>query len=445
VKGAGPHGSPLTPPEAQPAGQPPPHEPHGDIHSPFLARLRRAGANPAAFRHRSLFVWAALGIGALAVLVLLPYIDERAAPFTERLATLGALLFLFAAPALWMGLGKRSFLIAGTVVMALYGVTGWTGALLNQGDLFVAAGILGFAVFGLAGFNLVFVLEEVVYDAHRFLPQRLKTRAWVAVPTACVLLLALGLPWLEARGGPHLTALWVASLSCSALLAAWWMFTAFNRIAAAPTILRELHLFVVGILLASLLADSIPYLVGAEALIPGLLAYAALLGTWVYVSYTTLQRTHFLLRGRNAAPWVAILLAATYAIVAHAQAIPATNETALVQELFQNRMEYMIGGIALGILFYVGRSVWRGLRLLGRSSALSPRGRAVADQAARVADGMLVTERRVGAATLGFYRALDDVLPGSREGPGRPLGPKPAWELDEGTQTLVEVKDETEE
>lgn len=415
-----------------------------DIHHPFLARLRRAGANPAAFRHRSLLVWSVLGIAGLALLVVLPLLYTWAAPFTERLATLCALTFLFAAPGLWLGLGGRSFLISGTFVLILYGVTGWTGAVLSPGnDLLVAGVLLGLAVFGLAGFNLVFVLEEIVYDAHRFLPDMLRTRAWVATPTVAVVALAAGLPWWWGNGGPRLEALWIASLSCVALLGAWWLFTLFNRLVVGPAILRELHLFVVSILLAALLGDALPYLVGAEALVPGLLAYVALLGTWVYVSYTTLQRTHFLLRGRNAAPWVAILLAATYAIVAQAQVLAAkSNATAAVQQLFRQRMEYMIGGIALGILFYVGRSVWRGLRLIGRSSALSPRGRAVADQAARVAEGMLVTERRVGEATLGFYRAMDHVLPGARAIGPTPPPPRQGWELDEETQEIVKVEDE---
>ncbi|MFO1532273.1 MAG: hypothetical protein ABR562_01020 [Thermoplasmatota archaeon] len=420
-----------------------PAAPPGDIHAPFLARLRRAGSNPAAFRHRSIFLWALLGMAALAVLVILPFLDRRAAPFTERLATLGALVFLFSAPALWLGLGKRAFLISTTVVLGLYGITGWTGAVFHRGDLFVVAVLLGFAVFGLAGFNLVFVLEEIVYDAHRFLPKRLKTRAWVALPSLAALALATGIPWWRGHGGPQLEALWVASLSCTALMFAWWTFSLFNRLELAPAIVRELHLFVAGILLAAGLGDALPYLVSSEALVPGLVAYLALLGTWVYVSYTTLQRTHFLLRGRNAAPWVAILLAATYAIVAHAQSLSeVSGNTAAVQDLFAQRMQYMIVGMALGILFYVGRSVWRGLRLLGRSSALTPRGRAVADQAARVAEGMLVTERRVGEATLHLYRALDDALPGKHLAP---TPPRTAWELDEGSLALQRLRDEPDE
>lgn len=419
--------------------------PDGDVHTPFLARLRRAGANPAAFRNQGILLWAGLGLAVLALLVLLPYLDRRAAPFTERLATLGALVFLFSAPALWMGLRKRSFLISSTFVMALYGVTGWTGAFLRDGDdLFFVAVLLGFAVFGLAGFNLVFVLEEIVYDAHRLNLRRFKGKGWIALPSLAVLALAIGLPWLQARIGVHLPALWFAAIACTVLMAAWWFFAALNRVASAPAILRELHLFVVGILLASALADSVPYLVDAEALIPGLVAYLALLGTWVYVSYTTLQRTHFLLRGRNAAPWVAILLAATYAIVAHAQVLnEAAGETQAVQDLFAQRMQYMVAGVALGIAFYVGRSLWRGLRLLGRSGVLPPLGRVVAERVARMAEGMVVTERNVGKATIGFYRALDRVLPGQRV--IRPRPPPVGWELDEGSMAIQRLQDHPEE
>jgi hypothetical protein len=393
-------------------------------HTPFLARVRRFGHSPTAFRHRGIFPWAAAGIAFLSLLILLPYIEPRATPFTQRLATLSALVFLFAAPALWMGLGRRAFAIATPIVLGIYGVTGWTGAFFGGDDLLVVAVILGFAIFGLSGFNLVFVLEEMVYDAHRLLPKRFKTKAWLAVPTLALVALTFGLPRFGLEDS--LRATWVASIACFALMVGWWIFSAFNDLDIGPTILRELHLFVASLLLIAALADSIPVLVAAEALIPGLIAYLALIGTWVYVSYTTLQRTHFLLRGRNAAPWIAILLAATYAIVAQAQALSAAaNETQIVQELFQVRMEYMVAGVALGIGFYVGRSVWRGLRLISRSKDFER----LPAEAAAVAQGMLGPERGVGHATFGLYRALDGALPGSR------LKAR-GWELDEETQRV---------
>lgn len=444
----------LTTEAPAPAGPPDPP----DHHTPFLARLRRAGANPSPFRRRGLVALAMWGIAALALLAAVPYLYPRAAPFTERLAALGAMLFVIAAPGLWMGLGRRSFLVAGVLTLAIYGITGWTGAALHQGDLYVPAVFLGLAIFGLAGFNLVFVLEEVVYDAHRHLPARVKSKAWVAVPSLACAGLAAGIPylvkqpWWVATVGSPLTALWLASLLCTALMAAWWLFALANHVESGPAIVRELHLFVTGILLAALTADSIPPLVAAESLIPGLVAYAALLATWVYVSYTTLQRTHFLLRGRNAAPWVSILLAASYAIVAQAQALKAdSNETQAVQELFRLRMEFMVAGMGVGIAFYVGRSMWRGLRLLQRSGILTPRGKRVAGGAARVAEGLILTERKVGRATLGLYRALDEVLPGHvvTTPPTPPLPPAPpappkGWELDEGSHAVVRVADDEE-
>jgi len=426
---------PVTSPAGPEAGAP--AAPLGDIHAPFLARLRRAGSNPLGFRARDILPWAATGLAILAALLVAPFLDARAAPFTERLATLGALVFLVAAPGLFLGLGKRAFLVSLTLVMGLYGLTGWAGLAFKVDDLAVVGVLLAFGIFGLSGFNLVFVLEEVVYDAHRLLPDRIR-RAATLVPTVAVAALAAGLPILTEHGGLHLPALWTASLACTLLMASWWIFDLANRPAAAPLIVRELHLFVAGTLLACALADIVQYGVAAEGLIPPLIAYLALIGTWVYVSYTTLQRTHFLLRGRNAAPWAAILLGATYAIVAYGQADFLRSRTAAVQSLFQQRMGFLIAGVWLGIAFYLARSVWRGTRLLSRLPSLSPRSQAVAQGAANVAGKVLLTERRVGEATLGLLRALDSALPGgSHAGKG--------WELDADSLEMAPMeKDERE-
>src|SRR5207244_4422543 len=121
------------------------------------------------------------------IAIVLPFTAPRLAPLSQRAATLASLVFLVATPGLVMGMGRRAFLVATVLVLALYGLTAWGGIAFHLEDLFVVAVLMGFAVFSLAGFNLVFVLEEMVYDAHRLL--HLRSRAWLALPT----LLALAL------------------------------------------------------------------------------------------------------------------------------------------------------------------------------------------------------------------------------------------------------------
>lgn len=400
----------------------------GDLQDPILARLRQAahriGASATPFRNRQIAPWAILGLVGLAILTVLPFAWPRSAAITERLLILGALVFLLAAPGLWMGLSRRALYISGILVLGLYGFTAFTTAALQDSplqDLYIVSVIVAFLVFALAGFEMVFVLEEVVYDAHRLFLGRRHRHA--ILPLALVTALAIGIPLWMRHGGPELPATAIAAVATTVLLAGWWFVRSLNGLDPRHTVLRELHLFVAGILLAALLLDAIQYLQAASELIPSLVAYLVLLGTWVYVSYTTLQRAHLLVRGRNAAPWAAILLAASYAIVAHAQEQFFSSEYA-VEALVAQRLSYMIIGVWVGLAFYVARSVWRAFRLLGVSRSLTPRGRAMADQAARVAEGVLFTERIVGEATKDLYRALDRVLPGA------PMAaPKNGWEV----------------
>jgi hypothetical protein len=390
----------------------------GDAHAPFLARLRKSGLDPSAFRHRHVAPWVVVGIVVLGLAILMPFTAPGLAPLSQRVATLASLVFLLATPGLVMGMGRRAVWIALLLVGLLYGLTAWGGVALHLEDLFVVAVIMSFAIFALAGFNLVFVLEEMVYDTHRLL--HLRSRAWLAVPTALALALALAIPGWERRGGPHLPALWAASLAASGALVGWWAVRAVSPMPNDRAILRELHLFVVGTLAATGLADAIHYLQEATGLVPSLVAYLSLLGTWVYVSYTTLQRTHFLLRGRNVLPWVAILLSASFAIVAHAQGLYAAQGTPAVESLVGQRVTYMVVGVWVGIAFYAARAAWRLLDKFaaGRKGAV----KAVAREGAKVVGGVLATERLVETTTYQIYRGLDKVLPGTHRPPEPPKG-----------------------
>lgn len=409
---------------------------HERLHASMLALGRRV-SNATAFRDRRVAALAIAGLGLWAVFALAPLARPGIAPYTERLTTLGALVFLIAAPGYWLKLGHRSLLVSGLLVGGLYLSTFWipTGGRLQ--DLFVLARVLAFFIFGLAGFNLVFVLEETIYDAHRMLPHR--HRPFLVLPLLFAAAMAALLPWWAPRGGPVLPTFWIACLVTMGLLASWWIIRLVNDIDRRDLVIRELHLFVAGIMAAAVCADGVVYLTTAEAFISSLLAYVILLGTWLYVSYTTLQRTHLLIRGRNAAPWAAILLAGLYAIAAHGQGMYLATGTEAVQALTEERMAYMVFGIWIGVAFYAARAVWRTFRAVGQLRTITPRSRAAAERVARVAQGVLATERVVEEATRKVYLGIDRALPGAHPVPDQRL-PRAGWEL-EGEKRVRLVKD----
>lgn len=392
----------------------------GPVHEPFLRRLRKAGRDPMALRNRAR-TWLYAGVGALVVLAVLPIAAPQWSVLTERVATLLSLVFLMASVGLWMGMRGRAFAVAAVFVLSLYALTFWTRLAFPLQDFFVLAVLVSFAVFALAGFNLVFVLEEVVYDAH--VRVHVVGKGWAALPTAFTLLLVVGLPVWDDMGGPSLPALWTAAGLCALLLLSWW-FVAWARGAESTAVLRELHVFVLGALAATALADGVQALRawdGLPALVPSLLAYGALIGTWIYVSYTTLQRTHFLLRADNWRPWVSILLGASFAILAHAQVLVAERGTRAVADLVDLRITWVVAGVWLGIAFYVARGLDRVFRFMRQARGLGERGARVAGTAERVAGGLLGTEKVVAGAATAVFRGLDTVLPG-----GRPREPRQA-------------------
>lgn len=409
----------------------PPHAPstpleHRTRHQPFMARLRVAGHDEAGFHAPKVSTWFRLGVAAIGLLAVLPFVTPQYWHTTERLATLASLVFLVAAAGLWLGLGRRAFLVATAFVAVLYAATAWTPLAFPLADFFVVAVVASFMVFGLAGFNLVFVLEEVVYDVH----VRLHVRhpLWQTVPTILVLGIAAALPLWEARGGPQFPALWTASLVSSAFLLGWWFIALVNHLRGGE-VLRELHLLVVGALFASGAADAVQLLARLPLFMPSLVAYLVLIGTWVYVTYTTLQRTHFLLKGDNAAPWVAILLGASLAILAHAQVLFAQRGTGAITDLADTRLHYLSIGLWVGIAFYVARSLGRILATARDTAGLGARSRKVAGQAARVAGTIEGTERILKGTADRALRAVDHALPGhSAPPPTKPVG----WEVDDG-------------
>jgi hypothetical protein len=388
-------------------------------HEPFLRRLRKAGRDPEPFRSRAR-TWLGLGAATLAVLAAVPVVAPAWSTLTQRLATLLSLVFLLAAVGLWMGMRARAFAVSSALVLVVYALTLWTRFAFPLQDFFVVAVLVSFAIFALAGFNLVFVLEEAVYDAH--VRVHVAGRGWQAVPTAVCVLLTLGLPLWRQHGGPSLPALWLAAVAGALLLLFWWTVAWANSL-NETTVLRELHLFVLGALAATALADGVRVagrLRELPTLVPSLFAYLVLIGTWVYVSYTTLQRTHFLLKGENWRPWVAILLGASFAILAHSQVLVAKSGAKAVADLVDLRVNYLIAGIWIGIAFYAGRGLTRVVRYAQATGVLGRRATSIARGAERVAGGLLVPERVLEGAAQAVFKGFDTVLPGQHDPPKPP-------------------------
>jgi hypothetical protein len=394
-----------------------PKAPHAPRHEPFLRRLRRAGRDPAAFRVGR--GWFLAGLVALAALALLPAVRPTLAGASERLATLLALVFLMAAVGLWLGMKGRAFAVAAVFVASLYLLTFWTRLAFPLEDFFVVAVLASFAVFALAGFNLVFVLEEVVFDAHR--KMHLVHRAWGLLPTALCVALTVLLPAWRWLGGPSMTALWNAAWLCALLLLFWWTIVWAHRV-QSDRVLPELHLVVASVLAATALADAVRLLnqwQSLPSLVPSLLAYGILLITWVYASYTTLQRTHFLLPGDNWRPWLAILLGASFAILAHSHALVEREGARAVADLVDLRFTWLIAGVWLGIAFSVGRGLTRALQFVRDSGALGARALRVAGRAQRVTGSLAATERLLEGTAYLVFESIDHVLPGTHEPPHR--------------------------
>lgn len=373
-----------------------------------------------------------VGLGLVAVL---PLLWPAAGAASERLAPLLALLFLLASVGLWSGLGRRSFLVAGVLVMALYGLTAWTRfAFPAVHDLAIVAVVVAFIIYGLAGFNLVFVLEEVVYDLHlAFHPRH---RAWSFMPLVAVAALAIGLPLLAAGPGPALPATAIVALVATLVLGAFWFVRAFNRVHEGP-VLRELHLFVVGGIAAAALVDGVQLMEEASGLLSSLVAYLALLTTWLYVSYTTLQRTHFLLRGRNVLPWMSILMAASFAVVWHAQLLFEVGGSSSLRFILDERVAFMAAGAWIGIAFFGLRSMWRLLRFLRDETVLGARARILSGRLARLTEAFFNTEERLGRAALRLFTEVEAALPGH--------APRVEWEIDAQTGVVRRIGAHEEE
>lgn len=397
---------------------------------PILKAVASTGRDPQSFRQR--WLWITVGILLVVALTLAPLADPRLGPLTLRLENFLALLFLAAAVGLWLGMGSRAFAVAAVVATALYGLGAFAGFGLQAAhDLETITALVGFLVFALAGFNLVFVLEETLHDADRVLHP--KGPILYVTILGLVAAVAIGLPVWQHMGGPMLRIVWFSSVAGLWVLAGYAVLRWSRLIPDQPAVRRELYLFALGVLLAAALVDLVGYLAEATGLLPTLVAYGSLIGTWVYVTYTTLQRTHFLLRGDDARPWMALLLGASFAVLAHAQALFQVEGHHAVEDLFHRRVLYLAAGVWIGIALYVSRGLWIASAWL-RGSLRTDRGAIVAGGASQVASGLLAAEDKVERLAANVYRRIDRILPGNHQPPRHTVG----WQRELGIDPSLE-------
>ncbi len=387
--------------------------------------------------HRSpLRGWVLVTLGVLLLTTVLPILWPSTWPLVARIGPLLSLFFLVAAGALWLGPPRRAFVVSFAIVVFLYAATAWTPLAFDMDDFAVITLLSSFGVIAIAGFNLVFVLEEMVFDTHRLLEFR--HRAWQFVPLILVFALAIGQPLVWPVDALPAPSVWYASLIGSTVLGGWWLVRAFNSIREGP-VLRELHLFTVGILALGGTNDLVGALRDQTGLLPSLFAYFLLVGTWIYVSYTTLQRTHFLLRSNNPGPWLCILLSASFALLNHAFIHFRIEGQAGVAVLADQRIGYLVAGMWVGIGFYGLRSSWRVLQHIRDDRRLSPSGRLAAGRLARIVESLLETEHRLEDAAGKVYRGVERALPGHEA---------TSWEFDAnegGIRTVGSAPPDSEE
>lgn len=408
----------------------------GDEHHARLRRLRDKGHDHRAFR--GLGPWLIASLVGLGLTAALPLFVPESRGWLARSTPALALFFFLAAVGWWLRMGKRSFAVAGGFVVLLYAATAWAPFAFDVHDFTVLALLSSFAVFALAGFNLVFILEEITFDVHREL--HLAHRAWSLLPSIIIAALVIGLPLLERAGIVELDTLWLAAVIWAFVYIGWWTFRAFVPVREGP-VLRELHLLTAGTLAAAGVVELAALLRQDVGVLPSILMYGVLVFSWIYVSYTSLQRAHFLLGANNAVPWLCLLLSASFALLQHASFHYQVEGVRGVQILLEQRIAYLVFGIWVGVGFYVAQSAWRVMRTLRDDARFTARGRILAGNLARVFESLLTTEKRIEGAAVKLYGGMDRILPGHHQAPKMPGLPE-AWDVDVEGVTRVESEEE---
>ncbi len=385
-----------------------------------LRRLKDSGRGVGKFHSAGGLPWILAGGLALAILIIVPLFFPKTEPWAERIATALALFWFILGVSSVLGLRARAPWIAAAVTVLIYAATAWLPA-IGVRDLFVLTLLVGFGLFVLAGFNLLFVLEEVVYDIHRLL--RVRGQTWLVLPLLLGIVLVPSVFLAEAALGWELNALKVMVPFGVFMVLIGWLIRWRIR-PRGESQLREIHLLVVGAIAGAGLADAVALLKEAGGLVPSIVAYLTFIFTWLYVTYTALQRAQYFIPGQDILPWIAVLLSSSFAIVAHVHSLYDVAGQAGLQYQVDLRVGYLVFGVWLGLTFFVLRGLWRTFQFIRDERTMGRRVRRTAGTLARVTEELIRTEDRIEGVAYRALARLDRILPGgSRTKP--PKGKRP--------------------
>lgn len=380
----------------------------GEMHAPVLKRLQRHDNPRRAFLGRQGLPWIVGGGLALALAIFVPLARPELSPMAERGSTFFALFWFITAVAAVLGRRRRAPWIAAAVTIFLYIATAWL-PFIGLRDLFVLTVVVGFSIFVLAGFNLLFVLEEVVYDIHRLL--HVRGQIWQTIPLLVGIVLVPAVFIGERVLGISLGTLQLMVPFGVFVLVIGWII----RLRVHPggeSQLREIHLLVTGAIAGAGLADAVGLLHQAGGIVPSIVAYLTFIFTWFYVSFTTLQRAKYFVRGSDVFPWIALLFSSSFAILSHVHSLYEVAGEAGLEYQVDLRVGYLVFGVWLGLTFFVLRGVWRLLQFIRDERAMGRRVRRTAGQLARVTEELIRTEDRLEGATARLIERVDRMLPG---------------------------------
>ncbi len=378
---------------------------------PVARRLRGDQKGPRGFVQPHIIRWVILGVASLSTLLILAFLEPGLSNLIVHASTALALFFLLFAMGLVVNLGRRAAIVAAVVTLLLYGLTAWT-PLVGVRSVFVLGVLVAFVIFGLAGFNFLFLVEEVLFDIHRQL--HFRGTLWHAIPSFIILGTTPLVYWLLPQLGLRWPTLKIAMPFVVLLLAVAWGV----RLKAGPhadKLVQEGHFLSIGTITGAGLADIVTMLEQVEGILPSIIAYLTLIVTWLFVTFTTLQRAQYFLRGSDVLPWMALLFAAAFSVLAHVQFLYGTAGAPGLAAVTEVRIWYLVFGVWLGLFFFVVRGTWRFVRFIRDEKRLGPRTRRTAGRFARIMEELLGSSRRAKRATGRVMRGVEQSIPRRNE------------------------------
>ncbi len=398
--------------DAERATRKPPHHEADDGTRPALPighRLANPEERTRAFQQPQVLPWVITAVVALSTMVAMGFVRHESSAIIVVASTTAALFFLIFAFGLLANLGRRAAFVALGITGLLYALTEWTPWFVNVRSALVLAVLVAFVLFGIAGFNFLFMVEEVLFDIHSAL--HVRGTLWNVLPTVVILATIPLVYWILPSVGIPWPTMSIAEPVIVLLLAIAWLV----RWRAGPSgikIVHEAHFLAVGIIVGAGLADIVRLLHEAEGIVPSILVYLSIIVTWIFISYTTLQRAQYFIRGTDVLPWMSLLFAAAFAVLAHVHFLYGAAGGIGLEAVNDVRINYLVFGVWLGLAFFVIRGAYRFFRFIRDQRGLDAGARRTAGQFARVMEFLMQSPERVEQEGKRAVKAMDRALDG---------------------------------